>query len=608
MSPEGTEQWVDQVVFGFARTIGGREMGVCASSFPSGSAGPGMWHERVKEYFRLGADRSGSTAYAPVLALSYLEFGDGTGAVLRRVASGDLGRNVSHALVGPAADLAPLALYLDDWSGWRGRPPQGQMEPVPLSELIALVQRTAAALDREAAAHAAHAVPVVRALLDGPGSGVTVVNVGSAPPLPLLRIIRRVLDPLLNRSTPAVRWTFSTFELTDERSRRDLPTFVFLPSTPFAGETTHMRVYLDDLLPADEHTRLARALVDDYVHGTRTVEPAALPAAFPAAFHLTPPATVPDGSEQIAQAGARRVGSPARPAAATRRPAGPSTVAPARPSSGNETATDPVPAVRADAFDEGGGAHLAVGSSTDAPVGESRALAEEIELGSSGNTEADDDGEPDLRAAHGAPDGGPEPSWAMGAALRHADDTKLLERAAAAPDMAVLTAALDEMRRRIGSSRARERVVLRERLRTLDLLVPALESTGIAMVERADAFRTLLEFVYGPDCRDLASPAAAAVLAGLLARPDTEPSLVHVAHGLAVRHGAGPVVDAALGRRWRIEHPPPSDLDLELPPAGRSEVLHAIAARLHAHKTALVVVVLLAVLLLIVGIVVGGAL
>lgn len=266
---------VDQVIFGFVATASGEEMGVAASSIPPGSHELRKWHERLKYYFRLEPDRSGVTPYVPAYALSYLDFGDGTAALQRRLPSADdPGRNLSHALVGAASQLSPLSAYLDEWAGWRDQDPACPLVPVPVAELAEVQRASLDHMDTEAARLGQEVLPLVRALLAEPGTGFSMFDVARDAELPLVRLLRRVLEPLLDDAAPAFPWTFSTFELSDDRRRPDLPALVFLPGVPIAGDTLHRRVYVKDPLDLrDVDTRLARVLIQDYLERFEAGDP-----------------------------------------------------------------------------------------------------------------------------------------------------------------------------------------------------------------------------------------------------------------------------------------------------------------------------------------------
>ncbi|MGW5128275.1 hypothetical protein ACWEQ7_30400 [Streptomyces sp. NPDC004069] len=158
----------------------------------------------------------------------------GIAAILRkrpvRDRHGRGGSTLTHALIGPADWLDPglaLTLCRSDWS-WL--PPSGaegtkeQLQRVPLARLRDHLEETADTLATEALrAPLDQLVPAVTAVLDSPGSPITLVD-SPLPPEVVVWVLYRVLGPLTEGA-----WTFATRENSD--SGPGLPRFVFVSGT-----------------------------------------------------------------------------------------------------------------------------------------------------------------------------------------------------------------------------------------------------------------------------------------------------------------------------------------------------------------------------------------
>ncbi|MCS7477476.1 hypothetical protein ACFFQW_47270 [Umezawaea endophytica] len=255
---------LDQIVFGFVDSGAGGAMDIAWTTFPTTSSRVAVWKERLRNHVRLHSSQVGGQSYLPDHSLSYLEFGDGSAALLRRTNEGEAGRNWSHAIVGSASDLGQHAAALWDWRRW-----QEGSSAIPLDTLHvdALHEHHAAVapeLDRRSLRQRHYVVPVVRALLADPLARLTVLDAPEHAVAELVWLSRRITEPLL----PA--WTFSTYEVTDGRDVPDLPSVLFLRAAPLAGETGHRRLYLDEALAGDGAADAAERLVSTYVEYAST--------------------------------------------------------------------------------------------------------------------------------------------------------------------------------------------------------------------------------------------------------------------------------------------------------------------------------------------------
>ncbi|MBB5959583.1 hypothetical protein FHS29_006204 [Saccharothrix tamanrassetensis] len=248
---------VDQFLFGFRSG----EMGVVSSSLAHDFRAECVWADRLTRHARVQPSQLGDRSYAPATSWSYLEFGNGEAALLRRSNGAEAGRNHAHALVGAAVDLHSNAHALWQWPGWLDAP--GPVAPTRLAvaDLIAERDGTSAGFDRRCAAHENLVVPLVRAVLADPSVRLSVVAAPEEAVPDLVWLLRRIAEPF-----SSVARTFSTYEYSDDRAVPDLPGVVFLPTTPSAGETEHRRVFLTDTPPPDDPTwTAARALVKRYL-------------------------------------------------------------------------------------------------------------------------------------------------------------------------------------------------------------------------------------------------------------------------------------------------------------------------------------------------------
>lgn len=250
---------LDQILFGLSRQGGIGPLAVAGHDWE----GARMWDARLRRFYRLNQTWSDGVRFAPARTLSYLRFGDGRAALLTRFDNADdPGRNYSHALVGPEADLNTFAPFLARWPGWIPEPGTGDFRRIEFAEWHAL------RVDALAEAHAditrlhEPAVNLVRAVLAHEGGHFAPIT--DFDPLPLLIIVREVLEPVL----PGVAWTFSTFEKSDTEGAASpqldgAPLFWCLRGTDY-GETARHRVDTGQRPLDDDLTGLAVDLVNSY--------------------------------------------------------------------------------------------------------------------------------------------------------------------------------------------------------------------------------------------------------------------------------------------------------------------------------------------------------
>ena len=249
---------LDRIAFGFVEADG---MGVVATTFPENDHRVAVWSDRLKHHIRLQPSQVGGRTHVPARSLSYLEFDDGAAALLHRVDQGEIGRNLSHAVLGTTAELRPAAASLWTWTGW----PQDPGTRLDQAELLDHHRRATPVLDQQCLVHQDHVIPMVRAVLLDPMARLSVLDAPDDAAPALVHLLRGLTAPLFE-----VAPTFSTYEVSDSRAIPDLPSVVFLKAAPAAGETTHTRLYLDDPPLPDRCTDAARALVARYV----TADPA----------------------------------------------------------------------------------------------------------------------------------------------------------------------------------------------------------------------------------------------------------------------------------------------------------------------------------------------
>ncbi|KOV87181.1 hypothetical protein [Nocardia sp. NRRL S-836] len=237
------------------------------------------WRTRLQDFVRL--QPVGMIA-PPDVALSCLEFDDGSVAVVRRINHGySSGRGNAHVLIGTTATLDPsLALRLAQWEGWKESPPPGTLGTFAPSWLVdgagpaQLAPAVVAPLERQL-------TMVVARLLTQPRMPLSIIGCAEQDRLPMVWAIRAAAEEYLARAFEVRRrWTFSTYEERHGAGIENLPEIVFLPALPSTGEPHQRNVVRLDAPPAEDArtTDLARQLVAGLLHNAPAPE---LPVAEP---------------------------------------------------------------------------------------------------------------------------------------------------------------------------------------------------------------------------------------------------------------------------------------------------------------------------------------
>ncbi|WIX92965.1 hypothetical protein [Amycolatopsis sp. DG1A-15b] len=249
----------------------------------------------------------------PATALSYFEYDDGTAALLRRVVDGNsVGRNNSHALIGPADLLSvEVALALGDSPAWRSRVWRDEVpDGHPLPSLSAEV----CTMDSAAAGRRAETSPglerdlvtVLTRLLDAPDRALSIIGCRDRDRLSMVRALRSAADFYLREQLGVCRqWSFSTYESRHEASVVGLPEIVFLPAKPpSVGDVQRTTVDLGKEPAGSQNRVLAVQLIDDWL--------ADVPYAETRQSARVTPLPVPSGSEppDFARPDPGRHGSP----------------------------------------------------------------------------------------------------------------------------------------------------------------------------------------------------------------------------------------------------------------------------------------------------------
>lgn len=243
---------VDQLLFAVSDSKG---MNLVAASFSGHDADAwDGWNEKLRQHSRLLG--VGAT---PRVSFSHLTFRDGTAALLRRSARpGDVGRNVSHALVGDRRTIARLVPAMTGWHGWLDdRPRSNELGDVDLAEFTADVRP----LDDPML------LPILARVESWPSSTYSVIGVPPGRELSVMWTLRALVHDR--------EWTFSTYEQDDVRP--NLPRVVFLSQWPAADvEAPEERQRIDvreELRPNDWATQRAEELLARL----RNADPAVVP-------------------------------------------------------------------------------------------------------------------------------------------------------------------------------------------------------------------------------------------------------------------------------------------------------------------------------------------
>ncbi|WP_143264072.1 hypothetical protein [Amycolatopsis kentuckyensis] len=270
MSDSRSPGQVHQAFFGWSYED--KALTLRAHSFPrQGDAQ--RYYRRLEPHIRL---RPVGDRPLPATALSYFVFDDGTAAVLRRVVDGNsVGRNNSHALIGPSALLGvEVALALGDSPEWRSRvwqdevPAGYQLPPLP-ADVCTVDSAAADRLAEPLVGLERDLVAVLTRLLDDPAAPLSVIGCRERDRLTMVWALRSVADSYLcDRLGVRRQWSFSTYEIRHDVSIAGLPEIVFLPEKPSSvGVVQRTTVDLGKGAAVGSNNELAAQLVEAWLAG-----------------------------------------------------------------------------------------------------------------------------------------------------------------------------------------------------------------------------------------------------------------------------------------------------------------------------------------------------
>lgn len=271
-----SDNLVHQAFFGWSRDAG---MSIMASSFPIGSETQ-RWQRRLQGHVRL---QPGPGTELPGHALSYIDFDDGTAAVVRRVDTGvSPGRSSAHVLIGSTAVLdVPAALALANWEGWRAKidsmPWLAPVSPAFFSDIAHEFQ-----LMQEQVRHCQSELIIVLArILERPGAPLSIIGCRDEYRLPVVWGLRAAADGYLRQQFGiARRWSFSTYEVRHDVFIENLPEIVFLPVKPQLDVVVRTVIDLDEPETVSRNTSLAERLVASMLNGSPPVSSDSTPLVF----------------------------------------------------------------------------------------------------------------------------------------------------------------------------------------------------------------------------------------------------------------------------------------------------------------------------------------
>jgi hypothetical protein len=298
-----SDRFVQQAFFGWSHDV--NSLVLLAHSFATEEEG--HRYERILgPHIRL--QPVGNNA-VPFQALSYIEFGNGTVAVLRRVRAGySSGRNNSHALIAPGSVLdVQVALGLGDSPVWKDEVTPGQ----PMPPLSADHFTGGAAFDRltkRSAEFERDLVTVLTRLLDNIEEPLSVVGCPDADRLAMVWALGLASDQYLRDELGvARRWTFSTYEDRHDVSIERLPEMIFLPAKPLSAAVVRRTIVDLGREPVESpNTARAAQLIDAYLKGVAYTKPKQVRQTSGAAPGQVPPNSVSHSGVLLAD------GSPAQ--------------------------------------------------------------------------------------------------------------------------------------------------------------------------------------------------------------------------------------------------------------------------------------------------------
>ncbi|GLZ39070.1 hypothetical protein [Actinokineospora sp. NBRC 105648] len=254
---------IEQIQFGFGAK------GITPVNWSAGLSNKQVddWNERLDRYNRLTPSTVDGRSQVPSRAFSYFEFDDDTAALLARFAA-EPGRGPSHALVGRTRDLAGYAHSLSEWDGWQPNSDVGELRAPVSTQWDQLRTDWLGAAQDHARRDRSALVQVVRGVLVGPGLHHTVLN--HPDPLPVLTLVREILEPVLSTALERYPWTYSSYEATDSIPAASpatvgAPRFWCLRTHPASGETKRSRIDVALPLVSDEYAGIATGLVETYL-------------------------------------------------------------------------------------------------------------------------------------------------------------------------------------------------------------------------------------------------------------------------------------------------------------------------------------------------------
>jgi hypothetical protein len=308
---------VDQVFFGW-RPDGG--LGAVASSCPD-QAETERWQYLLQNRLRMHA-MPGATL--PAAAFSYLHFGDGTAAWVRRVSTGaSAGRNNSRAVIGSDQVLDfYAAIGLSLVTTWSDDP---QAVRWPAAKIHRAADQAQEMLQRIGDYDDEVAI-VLASLLASPAAPLSIVGgIEDEGCLAIIWALHRVARHYLPQYFAERRdWSFSTYEDQHDTGAGDLPQIVFLPTAQLGAGTVN-RLVVDLAQPQFDAAdfAVARHVVDYLIRNQRPDHtivdgPVPMPSPVPA-----PPPVVASQPYANGASGAPTVPRPPEPAPSVPAPAAP---------------------------------------------------------------------------------------------------------------------------------------------------------------------------------------------------------------------------------------------------------------------------------------------
>jgi WD40 repeat protein len=262
----------------FAWSHGAGLLSMQANSFPAEPQAE-LWRRRLQAHIR---PQPVYGAMPPAYALSYLDFGDGTAAVVRQINTDRPRRNNLHALIGSAAVLdVPVALALASWEGWLDEigslPWPRSLSPADLPNIAEASQM----LREQVQNFRAELITVLAQLLDDPAAPLSIIGCPDEYRLTMVWGLYAAVDEYLRRKLGhARRWSFSTHEVSHDAAIERLPEIVFLPDPQIDVVVNRTVVDLDRGRNVSRNEALADRLVASLLSGSQPVFSVSTPVVF----------------------------------------------------------------------------------------------------------------------------------------------------------------------------------------------------------------------------------------------------------------------------------------------------------------------------------------